>query len=330
MLANALRLQGDLDGALKAIREAHEIFDKLPTTSQTLFDRYAILLREAFILGEDRGISWIVPLKPSFCSERLSRCTKRPRVETRTTPPAARAPRPRVASLATSCVGAPRRKRWPSTTLALGRLDEIKNNLKARRDKALVLASSSYALTPSQSSARGKAACGRSADHPERNQRLSADRIRLDSELRSVLQATADHHADEGPAERGHRAIRTAARESPGGEARGRTDLRDAYASHWCTKTSPPAPVDGATKKADAIDAKRPALWNHWNRKLPNNPFVLRRLAQLSPDAAGAGSVCHHASGRVCGAPAAARLTRRHRPSRRSPPLAGFLQPFRS
>ena len=38
----------------------------------------------------------------------------------------------------------------------------------------------------------------------------------------------------------------------------------------------------GASDKAEAADAKRLALWDHWNRKLPNNPFVLRRLAALS------------------------------------------------
>ena len=38
----------------------------------------------------------------------------------------------------------------------------------------------------------------------------------------------------------------------------------------------------GATGQAEALDAKRRSLWMHWNGKLPNNPFVLRRLGALA------------------------------------------------
>ena len=42
----------------------------------------------------------------------------------------------------------------------------------------------------------------------------------------------------------------------------------------------------GATEKAAALDARRAAMWQHWNRKLPNNRFVLRRLGAASTESA--------------------------------------------
>ena len=60
VLANALRFQGDLEGALEAIRQAREIGQRAtpyPDETKRMIDRYPLLLREAFILGEDRAIS---------------------------------------------------------------------------------------------------------------------------------------------------------------------------------------------------------------------------------------------------------------------------------
>jgi hypothetical protein len=34
----------------------------------------------------------------------------------------------------------------------------------------------------------------------------------------------------------------------------------------------------GRTDKAEPLEADRLDLWQHWNRKLPNNPFVHREL----------------------------------------------------
>ena len=59
VLANALRWQGDLEGALEAIREARAVGERATyaNESKRMFDRYPVLLREAFILGEDRAIN---------------------------------------------------------------------------------------------------------------------------------------------------------------------------------------------------------------------------------------------------------------------------------
>ena len=38
----------------------------------------------------------------------------------------------------------------------------------------------------------------------------------------------------------------------------------------------------GRLEQAGALDTLRVELWRHWDRKLSNNPFVLRQLAAAS------------------------------------------------
>jgi len=39
----------------------------------------------------------------------------------------------------------------------------------------------------------------------------------------------------------------------------------------------------GNIDEASRIDARRMAIWQAWNRRLPGNPLVARRLAELQP-----------------------------------------------
>jgi serine/threonine-protein kinase len=288
VLANALRLQGDLEEALKAIREAHQIVDKLPTTSQTLFDRYAILLREAFILGDDRGVSLDRPaeaigLLREAVDMHEAAASRDPNDSTSRTRSATsgrelgdilrwRAPRDAVAVY----------------DVALGRLDEIQNNVKARRDKALVLANSSYALRRVNRAAEAKRRLDEALiilketkDHP-------SDRISLGSELRSVLQAWADHEADEGrvgaAVEQYEQLLEKVMAARPDVDH----DLSEAYSlSLLYRDLARLHRLNGASGKAVVIDGKRLAIRDLWSRKLPDNPFVLRQLAGTDADAAG-------------------------------------------
>jgi tetratricopeptide (TPR) repeat protein len=74
LLANALRYQGDLEGALSTIQEARSIAEKSVYTNDTvrMIDLYGILYREGLILGEERGINLnrpedaIEPLQQAF------------------------------------------------------------------------------------------------------------------------------------------------------------------------------------------------------------------------------------------------------------------------
>src|SRR5262249_22376720 len=59
VLANALRYQGDLEGSLKAIRQAHDFLKQASYPSETarLFAMYGVMAREGRILGEHSAVN---------------------------------------------------------------------------------------------------------------------------------------------------------------------------------------------------------------------------------------------------------------------------------
>ena len=284
VVANALRLQGDVEGALKAIREAHEIVDKLPLSDQTLFDRYAILLREAFILGEDRGINLD---RPAEAVALLREAVEMHEAAARRDPNDTTS-RTRAATSGRE-LGDILRWRAPQDAVAvydvaLGRLDEIKGNVKARRDKALVLASSSYALRRLNRAAEARRRVDEALVILRETKDYPADQIRLDGELYSVLQALADHHADEGRLKEAIQHYDQLLKGVMAARPDVENDLRDANnLSLLYEDFARLHRLIGATENAKAIETERTELWSRWNRKLPNNPFVLRQLAHRSP-----------------------------------------------
>ncbi len=164
---------------------------------------------------------------------------------------------------------------------ALVRLGEIKNNVKARRDTALILANSSYALRRVNRSAEAKRRIDEALAILKETKDYPSDRVALDSELCAVLQARGDQHADEGrprdAAEEYEQLLERVMTAKPDID----NDLRDAYSFALINRgLARLHRLAGANDKANAVEARTRALWAHWNRKLPSNPFVLRRLAQ--------------------------------------------------
>jgi serine/threonine-protein kinase len=281
MLANARRLQGDLDGALNDIREARRAADQAIHQNDTTrrFDRYGILLREGFILGEDRAISLerpdeaIVPLKEAF---------------TLTEDAAKRDPndatsRGRVGTSSRE-LGDILRWRQPEEALAvydtgLRRLREVRNNVRAQRDQALILANSSYALRrlgrPAESERRLSDALKiltETKDYP-------AERIQFDSPMYAVLQATADHHAESGDQRRALKEYEELLDKVMAAKPDVEQDLREAYSlSLLYAGLSALQGATGATDKAARTYSLQLKLWNDWNTRLPNNTFVRRQL----------------------------------------------------
>jgi len=282
VVANARRLQGDLEGALAAIQEARAIAESAadPSAVTRMFDTYPIALREGFILGEDQGVSLDRPDEAIAAFQQAFDMTE------------AIARRDARDSTSRSRVGTSGRAlgnvlRWRDPEravavydVAIGRLGEIQNNLRARRDLAAVLTESSYALgrlgRGAEAARRIDSALAILKDVKD----LPADRITLESEACAVFRALADHEADEGhlaQAAAGYDALLQkvmAAKPDPASDLREAKRLARLYEGAARVYR-----LGGAAAKADAIDARRLDVWREWDRKLPNNPFVLRQLA---------------------------------------------------
>ncbi|MGE0360334.1 MAG: protein kinase [Vicinamibacterales bacterium] len=286
ILANALRLQGDLYGALDVIRESRAYADRVPDTPNTgsipMFNGYGLLLREGFILGEDRSVSLerpmeaMVPLREAF--EMMEAGAR--------SDPGDYTSRSRVGTVGRE-LGDILRWRDPSEALAmydaaLGRLDEIQNNVRARRDSALTLAGSSYALRrldrvseAKQRIEKALAILTDTKDYPART-------LAFDDALFTVLLARADQLADEGRVAAAIAEYQTLLTQVTQTKADVDHDLRDANSLALLYEgLARLHRASGDTGQAAALDGKRLALWQHWDRTLPDNPFVQRRLAAL-------------------------------------------------
>lgn len=281
VMASARRAQGDLDGALKAIREARALVDGSTYADETrrMISRYPILLREAFILGEDRGISLG---RPDEAARTLREALDMLESVVRRDPNDFTS-RTRVGTAGRE-LGDILRWQDPHQALAvydlaLTRLGEVRGHVKARRDRALVLASSSYALRRMKQTAKARARVeealailGETKDYP-------ADRVPLDSEVRSVLQALADQDADEGRMRdaigRYEDLLDKVFASSPNVSHA----LPDAYGvSLLYADLARLHRAVGAMDEAAALDRKTREIWEGWERLRPNNQFVRRQL----------------------------------------------------
>jgi tetratricopeptide (TPR) repeat protein len=283
VIANARRSQGDLDGALHAIREARSMSAQIaarPSETQRMFDEYPLLLREAFILGEDRGISFDRPQEAAALLRQALDLHE------------AGARRDAGDTTSRTRVGTSGRElgdilRWRDPTaalavydVALSRLSEIRNSVGARRDRALVLANSSYAERRAGRQADGRRRVDEALAILQDTRDYPADRVSLDSPLYSVLQARADQDAAEGKLGGAVRQYTDLLAKVMAAKPDIERDLRDANSLSLLYQDFARLYRDaGESAEADALDARRLALWQRWNVAQPNNPFVLRQLS---------------------------------------------------
>jgi tetratricopeptide (TPR) repeat protein len=282
VIANARRYQGDLDGALRAIREARSISTQIaarPNETQQMIYLYPLLLREAFILGEDRGISLG---RPEEAAALLRQAFDMHEAGARRDPDDTTS-RVRVGTTGRE-LGDILRWRDPPAALAvydvaIARLAEVRNNVGARRDRALILANSSYALRRLGRQADGRKRVDEALAILQDTRDYPADRVSLDGPLFSVLQARADQDAAEGRGEGAVRQYTDLLAKVLVAKPDIEHDLRDAYSLSLLYRDFAHLQRDaGGPADADALDARRLALWQEWNRTHPDNPFVLRQL----------------------------------------------------
>jgi len=285
LLANALRYQGDLQGALQAIQEARKTAEQPAPADATehTIDEYGILLREGLILGDEGGVNLnrpkdaVEPLRKALdISEELAQKDPHDSVS-----------RMHVA-LSGMELGNILRHWDPRGALevydqALTRTREVKNSLPAKRNQAALLANSSYALLslhhPAEAKERLESALGilrETKDYP-------AEHIKLDSEMFVVSCAEADYEAETGSLNRAVELYEQLLARVMAANPQVLNDLRDApKLSLLYDAMIRLYRRTGMTAKAADLQARRLGLWRQWNQKLPNNSYVRRQLDAAS------------------------------------------------
>lgn len=163
---------------------------------------------------------------------------------------------------------------------ALRHLAEINNTHK---QDVFLLAGSSYALRrlgrPAEARQRLDAASARLVQL----KLYPAEKIRTGSEQERVLWALADHEADTGDAARGIELYQGLLDRLEADGAKPETSLHDALdLSHIWRSMGAICRRAGKFDLVSSLYARRRALWQQWDRKLPKNPFVLRQIAEAA------------------------------------------------
>jgi tetratricopeptide (TPR) repeat protein len=284
VLSNALRSQGDLEAGLETIEEARTGAEAItyPTTNQRALNLYAIYLREGLILGEDDGVNL------GRTQDAISALQKAFDVihEMAAKDPKDYSSRSREASAARE-LGNILRYTDPQRAIevydaGLQELGTIPSHVKVRRDRAVLMANSSYAL---RRVGRGSEARKRIDDALtilKETHDYPAEKIALGSEDYVVLRAHADDLAESGDPQHAMEIYQELLHKITLAKPDPRNDLRDAaQISEFYAALARLHRQLHDSSNAQNVDAQRRELWEAWNRKLLDNPFVQRQIAAV-------------------------------------------------
>jgi serine/threonine protein kinase len=284
MLAGALTYLGDFEGAQEAVRQARQLWEQLLRDEgdheYTRLILYQTRCREGLLLGEDGGVNLN---RPAEAASRLAEAydalenfaqTDPNDYESRTT-----------IGTAGHYLGDLLRRTNPQRALevydhSLTRVREVPGDVAARRIEALLLAGSSYAARwmhrESDARTRIEAAfrlLSDTGDYP-------AAVVKAGSEADIALRALADDDAQTGRLDQAIRSYQELRRGLLASNPDVRNDLLNAVSlTRLDASLAALLRRAGIADQAAVLDAGNREIWRHWNRQLPNNPFVLRELA---------------------------------------------------
>jgi len=284
LIADSLRLSGDLPGALNAITTARMEIDRATLQSQiSMIHRYNVLWRQGVILGADgqnsldRPDEAIVTLQDAY--DILEAMAQRD--------PDEAIARLRFASVGRDLAGI-LRHRQPDRALAvydhaLMRIRQVKNNTRARRGEAQLLAASSYALRDLNRFGDARSRVDTALQILRETKGYPADRIALDDEAESILRAWGDHLAESDEPLRAAGVYQellekvAASRPDPLNDLSHATSMSRLYEALGRLHAR-----NGDLERAQQLTAQRRDIWKGWQRRLPDNAFVRRQLAALT------------------------------------------------
>jgi tetratricopeptide (TPR) repeat protein len=278
------RDRGELDEALHDIREGARILEPEPGTAHPpagpLMNLVAVLAEQGKILGDEHDVSFgrpqeaVAPLERAFklCDEFVHQDPN----DSNSRDSLSRA----GIALADVLGHSDARQAVAVSDHVLRHLAEIKSNTTFRRLESQALIGSTYSLRRLGRSAEAHERLTAAFERLRQLKLYPADRVRLGSELDYALRGLADDEADNGNVSRATDIYQDllrrilAATPKPEESLADATRLSQLYASAAALN-----PRAGKTDVASALDTRRIALWQHWARQLPDNPFVLRQVS---------------------------------------------------
>jgi serine/threonine protein kinase len=288
MLAGALMYSGDFEGALDAIHESQKQLEQLRRENSNRWYNALILsqtrCREGLILGEADGVNLNQPLEAAVLLQESFDA-----LETLAQKDANDYEVRSLTATAGHYLGDVLRHSNPKKALdvydhSLERIREVPNDVAARRLETLLLAGSSYAARRlhREDAARDRIDAAfrllkETKDYP-------AGSIRAGSEADAAMRALADQYAETGKLEQALEVYQELFRKIMASNPDPHNDLLNSV-SVSRLHTSLATLLRRMERKDEAVplEAARLELWQYWNRKLPNNPFVRRQLETRLP-----------------------------------------------
>jgi tetratricopeptide (TPR) repeat protein len=290
VLASALRDLGDFQGALEATREARSEWEKyrryqtdLPAYYWPPYSRLALSAvrsQEGLILSEDGGIDLNQPRKAAILFREAFDAVE----ESARNEPKDSLSRDSLADCGLY-LGNVLRHSSPKEALevydhSLMRIREVPRSIQARRQEASLLAASSYAARwlHRERNARDRIEAAfrllrDTKDYP-------AEIIKPGSGAANTAQALADHYAEVGEPHQAIEAYEALRRRIMKSNPDPQNDLLNAaYISRLDGALAALLRRVGRADEAASLDQNRQELWRHWDRKVPNNPFIQRQIA---------------------------------------------------
>jgi tetratricopeptide (TPR) repeat protein len=279
------RDRGALDEALQAIRAAQKQFERPPgTTNQAQLLSFSMALTtEGEILGDDNGVSLGRVDEAVIVFQRALRIAD----EIAHQDPNDAQSRSRLADAGLAFADLLRhsnnREALAIYDHVLRHLAEIKNNSQFRRLEIRALARSANPLQRLGRSAEARQRLDTAFGRLSELKLYPSDAVDLGSEADEAVRALADLEGMSGNVARAREILLElldqvlAAKPDQENSLEDAADLSRLFASL--------AVLDrraGMPGLASELDTRRLRLWQHWERKLPNNSFVLRQLAATS------------------------------------------------
>jgi tetratricopeptide (TPR) repeat protein len=282
IIADSLRYSGDLKGALETVLEAESEVQKsyFPNEYARVASLQNVMWRHAMILGADGQISLgrtdeaIAVLQQVF--DLMESAVKMdPNDATN-----------RVLFVQDGReLGKMLRHRNPEAALAVFdharlRVSEVKDNARARRGEAELLAASSYPLRRLGRAGEAEQRINQALDLLRQTKSYPADAIDVSDELHTVLFALGDHLANRGRLQQATDVFEqlldklTASHPDPENDLGHATALSGIYDA--LTRLYRRA---GLSEQANRTSELRIKLWQNWTRKLPASPFIQQELS---------------------------------------------------